>query len=136
MIWEAVAATGHDYVDWVARKESAGGTPVLHIYVEMKNAETVTTDVFTDEIHEALKGVSPDYEDLERYFGMRPVKTTLLPPGAFWQYMQSRRAAGADLAHIKPPHMNPKDAVIETLLGAAEVAVPAPAEATAEKRVS
>ena len=34
---------------------------------------------------------------------------TLLPEGAFNNYMESAKAAGADLAHLKPPHMQAKD---------------------------
>ena len=31
----------------------------------------------------------------------------LLNPGAFHAYMEYQKSQGADLAHTKPPHMNP-----------------------------
>ena len=51
---------------------------------------------------------------------MRPLRVTLLSPGTFLRYVQERKAAGADLAHLKPPHMNAPDAVIADLLRVSE----------------
>jgi hypothetical protein len=39
-----------------------------------------------------------------------------LCPGTFLNYMHEQRAAGADLSHIKPSHMNASDEVITRLL--------------------
>jgi hypothetical protein len=36
------------------------------------------------------------------------------------RYMAAQHAAGADMAHLKPPHMNAPDDVIQKLLRAAE----------------
>jgi hypothetical protein len=47
--------------------------------------------------------------------GIEPVVVTLLPVGAFDAYMKAKVAAGADLAHIKPPHMKPSDAILRNL---------------------
>jgi hypothetical protein len=48
--------------------------------------------------------------------GLKPLKVTVLPAGTFEAYISKQRAAGADLAHLKPPHVNPADTVINTLL--------------------
>jgi hypothetical protein len=45
-----------------------------------------------------------------------PLKLTILPKGSFQRYLETKKKAGFDLAHLKPPHMNASDKVIETLL--------------------
>ena len=49
------------------------------------------------------------------------VKVTLLPKGAFANYTSQRQAEGADLAHLKPPHINPSEKVLSLLLAKPEV---------------
>jgi hypothetical protein len=44
-----------------------------------------------------------------------PIKVILLPEGAFAGYIDQRRAEGADLAHLKPRHINPSDAELSLL---------------------
>jgi len=44
------------------------------------------------------------------------LKVTLLKPGTFRAYVAEKAASGADLAHMKPPHMNPSDDMVEMLL--------------------
>jgi hypothetical protein len=48
------------------------------------------------------------------------VEITLLPRGAFANYTSQRQAEGADLAHLKPPHINPSDKVLSLLLAKPE----------------
>ena len=43
------------------------------------------------------------------------VETTLLPQGTFAKYTAQRQAEGADLAHLKPPHLNPSAEVLSLL---------------------
>jgi hypothetical protein len=133
LIWEAIARTGYEYVDWVARKEVINGKPALHVYIEPKHNEGVSEEELTSALQEALKVLNPVYADLEHFFGQKPLKVTLLPINAFSQYMENRRAAGADLAHIKPPHMNPRDTVMEILLGTAMPKVPLEATEAAKQ---
>jgi len=45
------------------------------------------------------------------------VKVTLLPKGTFANYTAQRQAEGADLAHLKPPHINPPEEMLAHLLG-------------------
>jgi hypothetical protein len=116
MIWQAIAATGVDLVDWVARKEVFGETPAIHVYLEPKDPAPVSIDDITATIDRTLAELNPDYEEIAKFHGSSPVKVTLLPDGAFARYIEMRRAGGADPAHLKPPHMNPRESVLETLL--------------------
>lgn len=116
MIWQSITATGVNFVDWVARKEVIDKTPTIHIYIEPKDSETMSNDVITSGIDHALDGLNPDYAEISRFHGACPVKVTLLTSGAFSRYTEVRRAQGSDPAHLKPPHMNPRDNVIEILL--------------------
>ena len=45
------------------------------------------------------------------------LKVTVLESGSFNEYQQVKVAQGADMAHLKPPHMNASDEVIQLLLG-------------------
>jgi hypothetical protein len=44
------------------------------------------------------------------------IKITQLPRGSFARYTSKKRSEGADLAHLKPPHINPPQNLISTLL--------------------
>jgi len=44
------------------------------------------------------------------------VEVSLLPEGAFSGFIARRQAEGADLGHLKPPHINPSDRVLALLL--------------------
>ena len=59
---------------------------------------------------------------MEEMLGLKPLEVTLLPQGAFSSYIAQRQAEGADLGHLKPPHINPSDEVL-SLLGAPKVGV-------------
>ena len=52
---------------------------------------------------------------MEAIVGKDNLKVSRLPDGAFNHYMETAKAAGADLAHLKPPHMQPKDHILERL---------------------
>ncbi|MBN2099718.1 MAG: hypothetical protein JW753_08990, partial [Dehalococcoidia bacterium] len=45
----------------------------------------------------------------------RQVEVTLLPQGAFISYVSQRQAEGADLGHLKPPHINATDKTLAAL---------------------
>ena len=117
ILWQAINNSEFEYVDWMARKEAEQDTPILHIYIEPKSTDCCDERELTMRLHEQLKRLNKDYDDLERFFGYRPLKVTLLPMGVFDKYIALKREAGADLAHLKPPHMNPSDSIMETLLG-------------------
>ena len=48
------------------------------------------------------------------------VSVSYLPKGTFDNYTAQRQAQGADLAHLKPPHINPSDKILSLLLGETE----------------
>lgn len=114
-IWQAIENSGLAYQDWAVRKE-VGEKEVLHVYLEPKPTAQVLDGQVVAALHAQLKKLDKDYADLESILGLQPLEVTLLPEGAFQGYMSKQREAGADLAHLKPPHMNPSDDVIEKLL--------------------
>jgi hypothetical protein len=116
--WQAIASTGIAYEEWAVRKELLGLHAGLHLYIELK--EAASAEEVAEAVHQALSALNPFYEDLVRFLGVRPLQVTLLPPGTFMRYMAAQHAAGADMAHLKPPHMNAPDEVIEKLLRAGE----------------
>jgi hypothetical protein len=113
-IWQAIINTGIKYEDWAARKEYIQDQPALHLYIEPKS-EVDKTEL-ESRLHNELKSIYDDYNNLEDMLGIKPLRLTILPRGSFQKYMEGRRKAGADLSHIKPPHMNPKDEEIKMLL--------------------
>jgi hypothetical protein len=116
IIWQAIENTGIPYVDWTARKEVMN-KPALHVYVELKENGHATENI-TTLIHEELKKLDTPYSELESFTGLRPLVVTLLPQNAFQAYKLKQQAAGAELEHLKPPHINPTDGIIETLVSA------------------
>jgi phenylacetate-coenzyme A ligase PaaK-like adenylate-forming protein len=114
-IWQAIANTGIKYEDWSARKEYEQGDPVIRLYIELK--EVKEAEDLAKLIHQELSAVVSDYKDLENMLGIRPLRVTLLPAGSFQRYYEKRKKAGADLAHLKPPHMNASDTIIRDLVG-------------------
>ncbi len=114
LVWQAIVNTGIGFTDWAMRKETAGGEPYLRLYFEPLNG--VDKEAIRRDLHEQLKKLNSFYADYERMIEKRALEVTLLKPGTFSAYMRERQAAGADLAHLKPPHMNPSDDTIEMLL--------------------
>lgn len=139
-LWQALENTGLPYRDWMARKE-ATDTPVLHFYIELKQLAGGgngfgnghgnghgngngnghgnghgTSDHIARAIHDQLRKLDTSYCDLEDMTGLLPIKVTVLPEGTFQGYIDRQRNAGADLAHLKPPHLNASDKIIDTLM--------------------
>jgi len=113
-LWQAIENSGLAYQDWVVREEREE-KPKIHFYVELKNGVEMYDGKAATAISEQLRQVDPFYCALE---DMRDVtlEVSLLPGGAFRNYMLRQQAAGADLAHLKPPHINPPDEIIDYLL--------------------
>jgi len=114
-LWQAIQNTTIPYVDWSARKEYLQEKPVLHIYLELSK-DGFNRDEVQRLIDQQLTALDNDYRDLRSMTGAEPVMVTLLNQGAFRQYLEKKRAAGFDLAHLKPPHMNPSEQVLSDLL--------------------
>ena len=123
VIWQAIENTGIPYADWTVRKEVVGERPVLHLYLELKNGYIASEKGMATGVHDQLRKLDSDYANLESMLGLKPLEVTLLASGAFKAYMAQRQAEGADLAHWKPPHINPSDKILSSL-GAKVEAVP------------
>jgi hypothetical protein len=115
VIWQALENSGVEYEDWTARKEVVAGKPELHVYVELKRGETLSPEEVAAAVHAELKKLDTPYAELEEFTGLQPIDVTILPHGAFKLYKLKQQAAGAELAHLKPPHLNASDAIIEFL---------------------
>ena len=115
IIWQAIENTGLAYEDWTARKE-LNGEPRLHLYIESKENGHVTAEQIAASVDDELKKLDAPYAELESFTGLRPLVVTLLPSNAFKLYKQRQQASGADLAQLKPPHINPSGDTIDFLL--------------------
>ena len=117
-VWRALANTGLEYEDWTIRKEYDGGSPYLHLYLETK--DIVDTEQAKRLIDASLAAMDSGYADVSKMLKVDPLRVTLLASGSFQRYFEQKRSAGFDLAHLKPPHMNASDEVIESLLRLAD----------------
>ena len=123
VIWEAIESSGLAYVDWTARKELVGERAVLHVYIEPSKSHVPSESAYADMLYERFRELDKQYdfniyaifgEDEERPEEL-PLMVSYLKQGAFSRYITRRQNEGADLGHIKPPHINPSDAVLEAL---------------------
>lgn len=115
-IWQAIELAGVSYEDWMVRKEEENGELVLHLYIELKNPNGYSPEELKNRVHKGLKQVVAEFADLENMLGANPLKVTALPAGTWARYIEEQQRAGADLAHTKPPHMQPSDIVVQRLL--------------------
>jgi len=115
VIWQAIENAGLPYEEWTVRKELRE-KPILHLYLELREDGYITPEEVSVSIHEQLTRLDAPYADLESFIGLRPLEVTLLPRNAFRGYMLRQQAAGADLAHLKPPRINPSDSIIDCLV--------------------
>jgi hypothetical protein len=118
-IWQAIESTGVAYEDWVAYKDAKN--QLLNIGLELKDGYQGDKADIAALIYEKLARPENNkseevtrYNDLTdlAYFG---VKVDFLPKGNFANYIAQRQTEGADLAHLKPPHVNPPKKVLSML---------------------
>ncbi len=114
MVTKAIKETGIEYKEWAIRKEVNDGEPILRLFIEP--TERVERDILRRKVHEALKSINSFYADYEAMIEKPALEVTLLNPGTFQAYTIEQQTIGADLAHLKPPHMNPTDEVVQQLL--------------------
>jgi hypothetical protein len=115
-IWHAIEDSQIVYHDWVARKEVNNQEPILHIYIELQPGVSIRPEDAKSLIDKHLSTRVSEYNDLKTMLKYDALSVSLLPNGSFAAYMDAQVKAGADLAHIKPPHMQPPDAIMESLL--------------------
>jgi hypothetical protein len=115
-IWLVIEESKFRYVDWIARKEEKDGKPVLHLYLELADSETTPLDKIEAALRENFRTMNNEFADFEKMMGKENFIVTRLKNGVFAKYMEEQRAAGADLAHLKPTHMQAPEKVIKRLL--------------------
>ncbi|OGO31026.1 MAG: hypothetical protein A2Z29_08115 [Chloroflexi bacterium RBG_16_56_11] len=123
-IWQALESTGVPYVDWIAYKDAENLT--LNIGLELKDGYPADTEAIASLIYK--KVLNPDnnisaapseQNDLTDMADFK-IKVDLLPKGTFAGYIARKQAEGADLAHLKPPHVNPSEKVLSILTAETE----------------
>ena len=125
VIWQAIERSGVACKEWTVRKEEFKETQKLHVYLELKENGSRPEEDVALAIHQQLTKLDSDYANLESFLGLRALEVTLLPDNAFQAYRLKQQAAGADLAHLKIPHINPSDSMLDFLInGPRKVAVP------------
>jgi phenylacetate-coenzyme A ligase PaaK-like adenylate-forming protein len=119
-IWQAIENLKVPYEDWVAVKET-GEKPVVHLYLELKKdagaQQPGLAAAIFNEIKKQDQRVNGDliYDSLVSIVGGIPIDIHLLGSGAFEEYTRIQKAKGADLAHLKPPHINPDNNIVAIL---------------------
>jgi hypothetical protein len=112
-LWQAFGVLNLPYTEWIARKEIwPDEGPVVHLYTENGHD---TTGNLAQELHEALIETMDDYRTFADIMKRNPVKVTMLNPGTFRRYMEQKRQEGAELGHLKPPRMQPRETTVEEL---------------------
>lgn len=104
-ISSAIKLSGLAIEEWFAQKEfNEENHPLLHIYVELKRGQMISSAVSVQVIREHLsvyfKYVDQDYTDLKKILGMDPLKITILKTGTFKNY---ENKFGGLLRRINPP---------------------------------
>ena len=121
VIWQAIENSTIPNAGWTARKEIIENSPTLHLYIELKDNYIASEKGIATAIYEQLKilddgFIHSDVKSIETLIDFKPIEVTILPEGAFVNYVTHRQAEGADLAHLKPPHMNPSDEILTLLM--------------------
>src|SRR3990172_1116074 len=130
VIWKSLENSGIPYRDWTAHKE-IGEVPRLHLYIELADNYAATEEEIAAAVYEEIQKVDDRlyvYKDLPlltELIGFKPIKVTILPEGIFARYKAQQQSEGSDLAHLKPPHINPSEKVLASL-GVQAGAVPEP----------
>lgn len=113
-IWQAIETSGVPYQDWVAYKDV--GQQVLNIGIELKETDRHDTKHIAETIYANLVAAAggnngSSKQDLLSDMSEFGIKVELLPSGTFAGYIARKQSEGADLAHLKPPHVNPSEKV-------------------------
>ncbi len=113
-IWQAIGTLNLPTMDWIARKEyDHDGEPFLHFYIEGRH---VVTDGLADAIHQSLIDTVEDYATFAAIMKRNPIRVSPLSVGTLQRYLELKQAEKADLGHLKPPRIQPSDAITERLL--------------------
>ena len=123
-IWQAIESTGIAYENWIAYKDAENLS--LNIGIELKvddnrNEREVATLIYDELIqsNDTKSNESTEYSDLMDTADFR-IKVDFLPKGTFANYISLKQSEGADLAHLKPPHINPSDKILSIITAESE----------------
>ncbi len=123
-IWQAIESSGIPYTDWIAFKKE--GEPVLQLCLEPADGCQTSATEIAKAIHKQITNLDDNDDnslmirnDFANFIEFK-LEVTLLPRGTFNSYLAQRQAEGADLAHLKPPHVNPPAKVLSTLMAETE----------------
>lgn len=103
-------------MDVTARKKIEGVKSILHLYMEFKSYDHMPIEQAQFQIEEKIQLMQSDLSGLEEIMGSHNFRISALPCGAFNNFMESQKAAGTDLAHLKPPYMQPKEHIFDKLV--------------------
>lgn len=121
-IWKAIENTGVPYTDWIAFKNP--GETILNIMIEPgANNQIENSEMEKLLCEQILKADQDTFTSSHAHNVMSDMvefklKLTLLPKGSFARYSAQKQAEGSDFAHLKPPHVNPSQKVMASLLDA------------------
>lgn len=118
-IWQAIEQTGIPYNDWIAYR--IPGETILRILLEPKKSININERELTYIINKKILETTDEKalflkDDFVDAIGFQ-VEVKFLPPGTFDMFTRIRQEKGADLAHIKPPHICPSDSDLLLLTG-------------------
>jgi hypothetical protein len=126
-IWQAIENAGVPYTDWVAFKKP--GEPVLNVLLELDAGVQISESDMEMIIYKQLLLADVDpyttsstRDDMADMLNFR-LRLALLSRGTFARYTSQKQAEGADLAHLKPPHINPSEKVLATLLNTSRISL-------------
>ena len=124
-IWQAIESIGVPYADWIAHRKE--GESTLKVFLELQNGSTKSEEEISNHIYKYVTTFNNDITSVIRgefaNFIDFQVETTLLPEGTFARYIRQKQDEGADLAHLKPPHINPSEKVLSLILDDSEEVV-------------
>jgi hypothetical protein len=139
-IWQAIENTGISYNDWVAFKSP--GKLILNVIIEPNGGSVNQPELAKLLYKQILKTDNETYSSLKEQKDLAnmiefKLNLTLIPKGSFAKYTAQKIAEGSDLAHLKPPHINPSEKVLSMLLGTSQItAVPSKKSAPETQPVS
>jgi hypothetical protein len=115
-IAQSIECTKLRYEDWVARKEEKNSEVFLHVYLELKEQASISDEELNAQVRNGMLKYVPEFPNMEELLGDNHLQVTRLAPGSWRYYMDFQKKVGAELAHLKPLHIQPSDAVMRILL--------------------
>jgi hypothetical protein len=115
-IWNAIEATGIAYINWIANKEVINGTPILRLYIELKDECNLSDEEITSLLDKHFSNLFQEYCDLKEDMQINPLVFSRVTAGSFKAYKNFMVKTGAEQEEQTPPHMRPSTLILEKLL--------------------